>query len=193
VQFYYLCAQNYSEQARISHCQSHLKSLQPRCGMLTFRYTLVAPGFCPFCLGDEDKKPDERFQQWVAKATLLNDIDRHCDGLKTSTTFFCPHPCCRAKDYGSIINLRRHFFDAHSIDETRSNCVNRKRNWQTEPQLAPKDNTQAHPEDSAIQNFSMLRILTRKRKRSVPTRCKLQRNSWSSLRVMMKARLIMKA
>lgn len=55
--------------------------------MLTFRYTLVAPGFCPFCLGEEDKKPDERFQQWVAKATLLNHIDRHFDGLKTSTTF----------------------------------------------------------------------------------------------------------
>lgn len=122
--------------------------------MLTFRYTLVAPGFCPFCLGEEDKKPDERFQQWVAKATLLNHIDRHFDGLKTSTTFFCPHPCCRAKDYGSIINLRRHFFDAHSIDETRSNCVNRKRKWRTEPEYAPEDNTQAHPEVSAIQEFS---------------------------------------
>jgi hypothetical protein len=95
--------------------------------MLTFRYTLVAPGFCPFCLGDEDKKPDERFQQRVAKATLLNHIDQHFNMLKSSTAFFCPHPCCQTKDYTDITNLPRHFFDAHSIEETRSNCVSRKR------------------------------------------------------------------
>jgi hypothetical protein len=102
--------------------------------MLTFRYTLVAPGFCPFCLGDEDKKSDERFQQWVAKVTLLNHIDQHLDALGTSTVFFCPHPCCQRKDYTNVTNLRRHFFDAHSIEETRSNCVSRKRKWQTEDQ-----------------------------------------------------------
>ncbi|OKP07148.1 hypothetical protein PENSUB_6108 [Penicillium subrubescens] len=38
------------------------------------------------------------------------------------------------KDYTNVTNLRRHFFDAHSIEETRSNCVSRKRKWQTEDQ-----------------------------------------------------------
>jgi hypothetical protein len=43
--------------------------------MLIFRYTLITPSFCLFCLGDKDIKPDQRFQQWLAKATLLNHIN----------------------------------------------------------------------------------------------------------------------
>lgn len=48
---------------------------------------LVAPGFCPFCLGDKGNK-----------------------------------------------RASHHFIDAHSIEESRSNCVNRKRKWQSEPE-----------------------------------------------------------
>ena len=33
------------------------------------------------------------------------------------------------------MGLRRHFFDAHSIEEPRSNCIKRKRKWQEEPEL----------------------------------------------------------
>ena len=33
------------------------------------------------------------------------------------------------------MGLRRHFFDVHSIEEPRSNCVKRKRKWQEEPDL----------------------------------------------------------
>ncbi|KAJ6087999.1 hypothetical protein N7467_006913 [Penicillium canescens] len=107
-------------------------------GILTFRYTIVAPGFCSFCLGDKDKKQDERFQQWLAKASLLNHIDNHIDALRGSVAFFCPHPCCQRKGYKDVSSLRRHFFDAHSIEEPRSNCVNRKRKWQSEPELKPE-------------------------------------------------------
>lgn len=152
VQFCYLCAEMYcGEQAWLGRCQSHIDNLHPRCGMLTFRYTLVAPSFCPFCLGDEDKKPDERFQQWLAKATLLNHIDKHLDALRVSTAIFCPHPCCERKDYRDVTNLRRHFFDAHSIEEPRSNCVSRKRKWQSEPELEPESrSTLAHLETSDV-------------------------------------------
>jgi hypothetical protein len=41
----------------------------------------------------------------------------------------CPHPCCSGKQYDSVVALRRHFFDVHSIEEPRSNCVKRKRRW----------------------------------------------------------------
>jgi hypothetical protein len=109
--------------------------LHSRCGILTLRYTLVAPGFCPFCLGDEGKEADERFQQWLVKSTLLNHIDNHFDALKASTTFICPHPRCQGRNYHDSLGLRRHFFDAHSIEEPRSNCIKRKRKWQEEPDL----------------------------------------------------------
>jgi hypothetical protein len=134
VQFCYLCAELVcDEDAWLSHCRTHLDNLHPRYGILTFRYTLVAPGFCPFCLNDKGKALDERFQQWIAKATLLNHIDRYLDSLDPLTAVFCPHPCCQNKEYQDISRLRRHLFDSHSIEEPRSNCVKRKRKWQAEP------------------------------------------------------------
>lgn len=153
VQFCYLCAEFFcDEQAWIGHCQSHLENLHPRCGTLTFRYTLVAPGFCPFCLGDEDKRPDDRFQQWMTKATLLNHIDKHLSALRTSKIVLCPHPCCQGKEYKDTATIRRHFFDAHSIEEPRSNCVSRKRKWQSEVELeAEPQPGQIHFVGSGIQ------------------------------------------
>lgn len=122
----------------IQHCQSHLSNLKPRCGVLKFRYTLVASGFCPFCLGDATKPADGRFQQWLDKATLLNHIDAHISSLQLSTDVSCPHPCCENKVYADASCLRRHFHDAHSIEEPRSNCVKRKRKWHSEPELDPE-------------------------------------------------------
>lgn len=132
LQFCYLCACFFhDENSWVQHCQCHLSDLQPRCGILTFRYTLVAPGFCPFCLGDRDKKADERFQQWLNKATLLNHIDVHLGRLQSMTDVACPHPCCVGRRYTDISHLQRHFYDAHSIEEPRTNCVTRKRRWTT--------------------------------------------------------------
>lgn len=129
-QFCYLCAEMfYNEPSWIEHCRAHLDNLQPRCGLLRFRYTLVAPGLCPFCLSDEMKRPDERFQQWMNKATLLNHIEKHLDRLQSGSSISCPHPCCLDRQYSSIAHLQRHFYDAHSIEEPRSNCVSRKRRW----------------------------------------------------------------
>lgn len=135
VQFCYLCAELFlNEDSWNTHCKCHLDTLNPRCGLLTFRSTLVAPGFCPFCLGDKSKTPDERFQQWLAKSTLLNHIEKHLESTDSSAAVFCPHPCCEEKNYVDNLHLKWHFFDVHSIEEPRSNCVTRKRKWQLQPE-----------------------------------------------------------
>lgn len=147
VQFCYLCAQlSYSEEDWNQHCGLHLANLKPRCGLLTFRYTLVAPGFCPFCLGDGNKRPDQRFNQWLNKATLLNHIDGHLSQLPSGNPVTCPHPCCSGKEYGSVLDFRRHLFDVHSIEEPRSNCVTRKRHWS----LGPEESETA-PEEQMVE------------------------------------------
>ena len=138
VQFCYLCADFlYSEEDWDKHCQFHLANLQPRCGILTFRYTLVGAGLCPFCLGDEQKRPNERYNQWLTKATLLNHIDEHMKLCQSEGKVPCPHPCCRTKVYDGITGLRRHFFDVHSLSEPRSNCVSRKRRWDFQDNVNP--------------------------------------------------------
>ena len=99
---------------------------------------LVAPGFCPFCLGDDDKRLDDWFQQWMTKAILLNHIDKHLSALCTSKIVLCPHPCCQRKEYKDTVTICRHFFDVYSIEELRLNCVSRKRKWQSEVELEPE-------------------------------------------------------
>ena len=138
LQFCYFCAQFfYSEEEWDQHCQFHLASCQPRCGILTFRYTLVGAGLCPFCLGDEKKRPSERYNQWLTKATLLNHIDEHMKLCQSEGKVPCPHLCCRTKVYDGITGLRRHFFDVHSLSEPRSNCVSRKRRWDFQDNINP--------------------------------------------------------
>lgn len=145
VQFCYLCAELISdEEPWNEHCQHHLDNLQPRCGILTFRYTMVAAGLCPFCLGDDEKAPAERFKQWMTRATLMNHIDNHLKLYQSEEVLQCPHPLCRTKEYKGVVGLRRHFFDVHSITEPRSNCVRRKRRWPFEeapPSAASTEHT----------------------------------------------------
>ena len=130
VQFCYPCAESiYNPEEWRGHCESHLNNLSLRCGMLTYRSTLIFPGFCPFCLGDDSKGSDERFKQGLSKPTLLNHIDEHLSSLEHLALIHCPHPCCGVKIYNGTTDLQRHLFDTHSLEEPRSNCVSRKRRW----------------------------------------------------------------
>lgn len=137
VQFCYLCAEfSYDQQSWKQHCQSHLDHLRPRCGLMKFRYTLVAPAFCPFCLGDESKEPDERFQQWMQKPTLWNHIDSHLLMFESDSAIPCPHPLCDQHSYASKTSLRRHLYDGHSLDEPRPNCLARKRKAEEQAEIS---------------------------------------------------------
>ncbi|KAA8649641.1 uncharacterized protein ATNIH1004_002312 [Aspergillus tanneri] len=84
----------------------------------------------PFCLGDKSQEPEQRFQQWREKATLINHIDnKHLAEIDKKGPIQCPHPCCENRVYSTTMDLRRHFYNVHSIEEPRRNCVSRKRKW----------------------------------------------------------------
>lgn len=89
----------------------------------------MAPGFCPFCLGDQTKDPDIRFQQWRTKATLISHINGHLKTISEQDQVKCPHPCCENRFYSGGLKLRQHFYNAHSIEEPRRNCTSVKRKW----------------------------------------------------------------
>ncbi|RDL31538.1 Uncharacterized protein BP5553_09747 [Venustampulla echinocandica] len=120
---YACCEWSCSEDSWNSHCRSHLERLELRCGLLSFRYTLVVAGYCPFCLGDEGLSPSQRMRQWMTKPTLLNHIDIH---LTTYTGLECPHPICHVS-LERPSDFTAHFEDVHIIGEPRSNCVSRNR------------------------------------------------------------------
>lgn len=64
----------------------------------------------------------------------------------------CPHPCCSGKQYDGVVALRRHFFDVHSIEEPRSNCVRRKRRWAVE--LEDPDDVQDTEQQRFTENLA---------------------------------------
>lgn len=75
-------------------------------------------------------QPECRFKQWREKATLINHIDNeHLSKIDEEKPIVCPHPSCEDKAYSSALELRRHFYNVHSIEEPRRNCVSRKRKW----------------------------------------------------------------
>ena len=127
----YLCAEWFhTEEGWAEHCCFHLSHLQPWCGLLTFHCTFVYPGLCPFCLGDGTQEPQEQFKQWWTKSTLINHINiKHLGGRNKDEIIHCPHPCCENKPCSGTLGLRCHFFNAHSIEEPRRNCVSQKQNW----------------------------------------------------------------
>ena len=67
----------------------------------------------------------------MTKSTLLNHIDTH---LKADATSECPHPLCNVP-LKHASDFRAHFQDSHSIEEPRSNCVNRKRKREDEEEI----------------------------------------------------------
>ena len=136
LEFCYLCAKWFPDETEWrNHCAYHLNNLKPWCRLLMFWFMLVAPGFCPFCLGDTDKEPKKRFQQWLRKITLIEHIDDHIKQKDQNDWILCPHPCCRSKEYQGGIELRRHFFDAHSVEKPRPNCVAKKRRQNTDSDM----------------------------------------------------------
>ncbi|CDM32993.1 unnamed protein product [Penicillium roqueforti FM164] len=94
-----------------NHYKYYLDNLNPQCGLLTFRSTLITLGFCPFYLGDK--------RSAVSLATV-----------------FCPHLYCEERKYINNLYLQWHFFDIHSIEEPQSNCIKRKRKWQLQSEPA---------------------------------------------------------
>ncbi|QSS61747.1 hypothetical protein I7I51_03924 [Histoplasma capsulatum] len=55
------------EEEYIKHCQEHINNPEDliRCDRVIHRNAPVKPGFCPFCLGCETLRADDRFKQFI--------------------------------------------------------------------------------------------------------------------------------
>jgi len=98
------------------HCQNHIEALIPKkCGTITYCYTLVRPGYCPFCLGNDALSATARFTSWIRDHQLWQHVSNHIQ--RCSWPMSCPHPSCDAL-LDTQPSLRFHFIDDHGFGRT---------------------------------------------------------------------------
>jgi hypothetical protein len=85
-----------------------------RCEIITYCYTLVRPGYCPFCLGTESLSPSDRMRSWKRsnelRSHVINDMKMMCG------KYVCSHPMCQV-EFDSEIQLRYHLSDTHGLQK----------------------------------------------------------------------------
>ncbi|KAL4958731.1 uncharacterized protein BDV14DRAFT_186161 [Aspergillus stella-maris] len=95
------------------HCNNHLQhDISRRCEIITYCYTLVRPGYCPFCLGCDRVAPSQRMNVWKRSNELRAHVNEHIKRI--SGNYFCSHPICQAK-FDSEMQLRYHLSDIHGM------------------------------------------------------------------------------
>ncbi|PGH00186.1 hypothetical protein AJ79_08291 [Helicocarpus griseus UAMH5409] len=113
------------------HCKSHLYGsleVPVQCDPLIYGGTLVAPGLCPGCIGDETLPATEQMKQYT-RHNLWKDHVSSCFKQRfvkgqhgPDDIVGCTHPDKRCKQLSvSVLQLRFHFQDVHctEVDHVR--------------------------------------------------------------------------
>ena len=157
------------------HCRVHIQvPVSRRCGTITYCHTLVRPGHCPFCLGDEALPATRRLDSWSRDHKLWIHVNEHVRGLSWPT--ICPHPYC-SSSLDNETSLQFHFIDEHGFSRTRPRRT-----------LPEKDSSRKRKAADDESTFSWLpaeplgRASPSKRSRlRAPTVCPSLISSWDSV------------
>ncbi|KAI9766403.1 MAG: hypothetical protein M1839_004907 [Geoglossum umbratile] len=108
------------------HCKQHLGSISSKgCGSINYCHTLIRPGYCPFCLGDETLSADERLQAWTRDTGLIAHLEKHVTEANWPSA--CPHPLCSLQLQDEML-FWYHLSDDHNL--RRANKKGQKRRWE---------------------------------------------------------------
>jgi hypothetical protein len=109
------------------HCRAHLyapESFPVQCDPLTSCDILVAPGYCPICIGNETLSGTQRMYQYLNRNSWMDHVSRcfdakiadHTSSTGTDNALKCDHlhPRC-AVPLESVQKLRFHYEDVHCV------------------------------------------------------------------------------
>jgi hypothetical protein len=100
---------------------------------ITSCHTLVRPGYCPDCLGDESLPAAKRLTSWVRDHSLWKHINEHARHVVWPAV--CRHLLCDdliADEYA----YWQHLVDNHGLSRSRPDAVSsRKRKSSDEPEI----------------------------------------------------------
>ncbi|KAF7136973.1 hypothetical protein CNMCM5793_006677 [Aspergillus hiratsukae] len=83
LKYCYECFAFYTAKEWEEHCNRHLEhGMSRRCEIITYCYTLVRPGYCPFCLRTESLSPSDGMRSWKRsnelRSHVINDMKMMC-------------------------------------------------------------------------------------------------------------------
>lgn len=113
LKYCYECFAFYTKKEWEDHCRMHIENgMSRRCEIITYCYTLIQPGYCPFCL--ESLSPSDRMRSWKRsndlRSRVINDMKMMCG------KYLCSHPMCRV-EFNSETRLRYHLSDTHGLQK----------------------------------------------------------------------------
>lgn len=105
------------------HCRDHLTSMTSKwCAMRIYCHTMISPGYCPLCLGDEGLSAAKRMRQWTRNSVLMEHVEKHMDDVR-SWPMTCP---CGAQ-VQDMTSFRYHLSDIHGLWKAEWRSFGRKR------------------------------------------------------------------
>lgn len=116
VRFCYQCMKWFTSRQWRDHCNAHLQSWDSQyCEVITYRHTVIRPGYCPFCLWNVELHAEDRLDYWLNGGNLRQHIEeQHMRGIQWSTT----KPACGcAQTFDNERGLRHHLHDAHGLNK----------------------------------------------------------------------------
>ncbi|KAJ6171572.1 hypothetical protein N7470_000639 [Penicillium chermesinum] len=98
------------------HCSSHLQSWGTRhCEVISYRHTVIRPGYCPFCLWNKDLVAEDRLHYWLTSGNLRQHIEeQHMNGDQTPGT---KSICGCGQIFDEERRLRYHLHDIHGLNK----------------------------------------------------------------------------
>lgn len=98
------------------HCEIHLQTWENQhCEVILYRYTVIRPGYCPFCLWNQSLFAEDRLQYWLRSDNLREHIEgQHMNEIQWSTK---KSTCGCLQTFESGRELRHHLHDAHGLNE----------------------------------------------------------------------------
>lgn len=110
------------------HCEGHLAHPSMKCEIWISHYTLIAPGFCPFCISDSKLPAPVRAFQWTNSKQLWDHIDSHTELAEWPD--HCPHPLCDTILQSADV-FQHHMVDVHgkAVNWSRKPAVAMDSHW----------------------------------------------------------------
>jgi hypothetical protein len=123
VQYCFLCFKWFDGgDAWEEHCRGHLNSMTPKwCAIRVYCHTLISPGFCPYCLGNNGSA-SQRLRQWTRNCTLMAHVEQHVEQVCSWPTM-----CLCGTEVEDASTLRHHLSDAHGLWKAEWRIFGRRR------------------------------------------------------------------
>lgn len=122
------------------HCRIHIQSWGTQhCEIVTYRHTVIRPGYCPFCPWTTGLPEDKRMHYWTRNDNSRQHIEEKplCQ-IRFPTT----NPICGCSEiFQNEDDLRHHLYDIHGLKKAiwlnKRNPRKRKRTCKGEQETPP--------------------------------------------------------